>query len=81
MEHIDGNGEFADVQQINYTNDIVVSTIVRGFVTVDIGPFIILGFKDAFGVTWKHLRTYDSPNILCFYVTDANASITLYNND
>lgn len=81
MKHIDENGAFADVQQINYTNDIVVTTIVRGFVTVDIGPFAILGAKDAFGVTWNYLRAYNRPDVLCFYVTDANASITLYNDD
>lgn len=81
MKHIDENGEFSDVQQINYTNDIVVATIVRGFVTVDTGPFSMLGVKDASGVTWNYLPTYNRPNVLCFYVTDANASITLYNYD
>ena len=80
MDYIDANGVWK-TSQIDYTNDVVVNTMIKGIVTISITPFNIFGITNVSGCNRHGLNTYNPPFVQAFYITDSNATVTLYDSD
>lgn len=80
MDYIDANGVWK-TSQIDYTNDVVVNTMIKGIVTISIPPFAEFGITNVSGCNRHALQTYNPPYVQAFYITDSNATVTLYSVD
>lgn len=80
MNYIDANGVWK-TSQIDYTNDVVVNTMIKGIVTINITPFANFGITNISGCNRHALNTYNPPSVQAFYITDSNATVTLYSSD
>ena len=80
MSYIDVNGVWK-TSQIDYTNDVVVNTMIKGIVTINITPFSAFGITNVSGCNRYALQTYNPPFVQAFYITDSNATVTFYSSD
>lgn len=66
--------------QIDYTNDVMVNTVINGIVTVSLLPFTPAN-QDVIGCTLYTSATFNLPPVWIFYITDANATVTISDYD